>query len=106
MQVNPYLMFSGQCEAAMNFYARVLGGKILTMATFEGSPAANGVPPEWGKKILHAHLQLGDWNLLASDAPPGRQEKPQGFSLSLQGKEPADYITGTPPLPSGGASRV
>ena len=31
MQVNPYLMFDGQCEAAFKFYEKVLGGKIETI---------------------------------------------------------------------------
>jgi PhnB protein len=28
MQVNPYLSFDGQCEAAFTFYAQVLGGQV------------------------------------------------------------------------------
>jgi PhnB protein len=54
MQVNPYVMFTGQCEAAFTFYAKCLGGKIEAMLPHEGTPAAEGVPPEWRKKILHA----------------------------------------------------
>jgi hypothetical protein len=30
MQLNPYLMFNGQCEAAFRFYEKALGGKIET----------------------------------------------------------------------------
>ena len=29
MQLNPYLTFNGQCEAAFKFYEKSLGGKIL-----------------------------------------------------------------------------
>ena len=90
MQVNPYLMFTGQCEAAFTFYAKCLGGKIEAMLPHEGTPAAEGVPPEWRKKILHACLRLGDGVLMASDAPPAYHEKPQGFSVSLQVKQPAE----------------
>ena len=28
MQINPYLFFNGNCEAAMTRYAQVLGGEI------------------------------------------------------------------------------
>ena len=28
MQVNPYLFYNGNCEAAFKFYAKVLGAKI------------------------------------------------------------------------------
>jgi len=83
MQLNPYLTFNGQCEAAFKFYEKCLGGKIEAMLTHEGTPAEQQVPPEWRKKILHARLTVGDQVLMASDAPPDRYEKPQGFSVSL-----------------------
>jgi PhnB protein len=88
--VNPYLLFTGQCEAAFSFYAKCLGGKIEAMIPHEGTPAAEDVPPEWRKKILHASLSLGDSILMASDAPPSYHEKPQGFSVSLRVKQPAE----------------
>lgn len=90
MQLNPYLLFSGQCEEAFKFYERLLGGKIEVMMAHEGTPAGQGVPPEWQKKILHARMKIGNQVLMASDAPPGRQQKPQGFSVSLSVKDPAD----------------
>jgi PhnB protein len=83
MQVNPYLFFDGRCEEAFNFYARVLGGKIEAMIKHQGSPAEGSVPPEWGDKIMHAMLRVNDSVLMASDAPPGHFERPQGFSVSL-----------------------
>jgi len=43
MQMNPYLYFDGNCEEAFKFYERVLGAKILTMMTHEGTPAAEHV---------------------------------------------------------------
>ena len=90
MQVNTYLLFAGQCEAAFTFYAKCLGGKIEEMLPHEGTPAADGMPPEWRKKILHARMRLGDGILMGSDAPPAQQEKPQGFSVSLLVKQPAE----------------
>ena len=90
MQLNPYLTFNGQCEAAFKFYEKCLGGKIEAMLTHEGTPAEQHVPPEWRKKILHARLTVGDQELMASDAPPERYEKPQGFSVSLNVNTPAE----------------
>ena len=83
MQINPYLNFSGQCEEAFKFYAQCLGGKIDMMMTFAGTPMAEHAPKEWQSKIMHASLRVGDAVLMASDAPPDRYEKPQGFSVSL-----------------------
>src|SRR5258705_10869619 len=90
MQLNPYLLFNGQCEAAFKFYAETLGGKIETMLTHAGTPAEEHVPVEWLDKILHARLTVGDQVLLASDAPPGQYEQPKGFSVSIQLKDKAN----------------
>ena len=90
MQLNPYLLFNGQCEAAFKFYAQVLGGKIDGMLTHAGTPAEQHVPAEWRDKILHARLIVGDAVLMASDAPPGRYDQPKGFSVSIQIRDKAD----------------
>ena len=90
MPLNPYLLFNGDCKEAFELYAKVLGGKIEAMMAHEGTPAAEQVPPEWRKKILHAKINFADGVLMASDAPPGRYEKPQGFSVSVTVKTPAD----------------
>jgi PhnB protein len=90
MQVNPYVHFNGNCEEAFKFYERCLGGKIEAMLLHEGTPAAEHVPPEWRKKILHARLKVGDTLLMGSDAPPGRYSKPGGFSVSLMLNQPAE----------------
>jgi len=90
MQLNPYLLFNGQCEAAFKFYEKILGGKIEAMIPHEGTPAAEHVPPEWLKKILHARLVVGDTVLMASDAPPDRYAAMKGFSVSLVIDDPAE----------------
>ncbi len=83
MQVNPYLSFNGQCEAAFKFYEKALGGKIVFMMTYADSPMAKDTPPDWQKKIMHVTLALGGHQLQGADAPPGYYQKPQGFSVSL-----------------------
>lgn len=83
MQINPYLVFNGQCEAAFKFYEKLLGGKITGIMTHANSPMANQVPPEWRDKVMHAHLTVGNWVLMGSDAPPQHFQKPQGFSVSI-----------------------
>ena len=83
MQVNPYLMFNGNCAEALKFYEQALGAKIEFSMPFEGSPACDTVPAEWGQKILHATISIGDTKVMASDAPPGHYQAPQGISVSL-----------------------
>ncbi len=38
MQLNPYLLFNGNCADAFKFYEKCLGGKIVMMMTHEGTP--------------------------------------------------------------------
>lgn len=83
MQLNPYLLFNGDCEEAFKFYEQTLGGRIEVMMKHGGSPAEKDVPPEWHEKILHASLKVGDAVIMASDAPPGRYSRPQGLSVSI-----------------------
>lgn len=90
MQLHPYLLFNGRCEEAFRFYAECLSGRIEAMIPHAGSPAEQHVPPEWRSKILHARLSVGEQVLMASDAPPGRFEKPQGFSVSINVTDPAE----------------
>lgn len=83
MQLNPYLLFNGNCAEAFKFYEETLGGKIEAMFPYSGSPAAEHAPPEWGDKIMHATIVVGDQRLMGSDAPPGRYEQPKGISVSI-----------------------
>ena len=82
--INTYLLFDGTCEEALNLYAKVLGGKIESMLPFEGTPAAESTPADFRKKIIHATMRIGEQLLMASD------DKPQGFSVNISVKTPAD----------------
>ena len=94
MQTCTYLLFDGRCEEAFNFYAELLGGEIVTMLRNEDSPIANEIPDGNGDGIIHAYMKLGDRDIMASDAPPERYAKPQGFSvqLSVESAEEVDRI--------------
>ena len=89
-QVVPYLLFDGTCQEAFEFYAKSLGGKIEAMLTHAGTPAEGHVPSEFCGKIMHAMMKLDDGILMASDCPPERYVKPQGFSVSYQTTTPED----------------
>ncbi|HEX2150693.1 MAG TPA: glyoxalase/bleomycin resistance/extradiol dioxygenase family protein [Stellaceae bacterium] len=102
MQLNPYLTFDGQCEAAFRFYEQVLGGTIVAMMTFADMPMAEQMPPEMSGKIAHVRLLVGDAVLMGSDAPSGRVEKMQGFSVTLTIDEPAEAERVFETLASGG----
>lgn len=89
MQLSPYLSFNGQCETALKFYEQCLGGKIVSLIPYEGSPMAPEVPPEWGHKVMHAEFKLGERVLMGSDCPPEQYQAPQGNSILLSLEDPA-----------------
>jgi PhnB protein len=104
MQVNPYLFFNGNCEAALKFYQKVLGARIEDMLTYETGPAdMPPVPPEWKNKILHSRISIDGEVIMASDAFPGNFHQPQGFSVALQVEDPADAERRFKALAEGGA---
>jgi len=90
MLLNPYLSFNGQCETAFKFYERVLGGKIVAMMTYAGSPMEDQTASEWRNKIMHARLSVGDEVLMGSDAPPNCYQEMKGICVTLGIDDPND----------------
>jgi PhnB protein len=84
MQVNPYLSFNGQCEAAFKFYEQCLGAQAGAVFRYAGTPLAAQVPADWQDKVMHSSLTVGELVLMGGDVAPDRYEEPKGFSLSLQ----------------------
>jgi PhnB protein len=80
MQLNTYLFYNGNCKAAFEYYEQHLGGTIEMMITGADTPEQM---PEMRDKIMHARMKVGDKVLMASDAPPKRYNKPQGFDVSI-----------------------
>ena len=103
MQVNPYLFYNGNCEAAFKFYEKSLGAKIELMLRNEEAPESMPAPPERKKKIMHARMTIDGTVLMASDAPPEHFHKPQGFSVSLTVGEPAEAERKFEALSEGGS---
>jgi PhnB protein len=83
MQVNPYLSFNGDCEAAFRCYERVFGGQLGTIYRYAGSPMAGDVPADWSDKVMHTTLTIGNLALNGGDVAPEHYEAPKGFSLSV-----------------------
>lgn len=83
--IQPYLMFGGRCEEALQFYSKAIGAKIEMMLRFDESPEAppeGMLPPDFGHKIMHAAFTVGDSLIMASDGC-GEVCQISGISLSL-----------------------
>ena len=106
MQVNPYLFFNGNCEAALKFYQKVLGAQVEDMMPYSSGPADMPVPPEWKNKVLHASMTIDGEVMMASDAFPGDYHQPQGFSVALQVEDVIDAERRFKALSEGGTVKM
>ncbi len=82
MEISPYLNFNGNCAEAFKWYAEILGGEIVYMQTFRGSPLESEVPEADLDQVMHASLKIGDCTLMASDNPWGNYSPPEGIQIS------------------------
>lgn len=83
LSVQPYLVFGGRCEDALNFYKEAFGAEVVTMMRFKESPEKHDMPECFEDKVMYASVRVGTSVVMASD---GRCEGPasfDGFSLSL-----------------------
>jgi PhnB protein len=78
--IQPYLMFGGRCEEALEFYRSALGAQIDMLMRYKDSPEAP--PPGFDNKVMHASFRIGDNVIMASDGCEEGQRF-SGFSLSI-----------------------
>jgi PhnB protein len=87
MSVNPYLMFNGSCEEALNYYKKALGAEVTRIMRFKDNPEpppAGTMPPGIEDKVMHCEFRIGDSVLMATDGCPGGEKATfKGISLTL-----------------------
>ncbi|MFO0903659.1 MAG: YciI family protein [Pirellulales bacterium] len=84
--LQPYLFYGGRCEEALEFYKRGLGATVTMMMTFRESPAPpppGMLAPGFEDKIMHASVQIGETQFMASDGCDAGKGF-EGFRLALQ----------------------
>ena len=90
MTLNTYLNFNGNCEEALKFYEKALGGKLVFLLRYNESPAANECSKEMANKIMHGRIVAGNGVLMASDCPPQYYQPQAGFGISVNVDTPAE----------------
>lgn len=109
MQIQPYLVYEGRCEEALEFYKKALGAEVLMLMRFKDNPEPppGSTPnPEIQNKVMHASIRIGDSTIMMSD---GRcQSKPdfQGFALTLSPSSEAEADRLFAALADGGSVRM
>jgi PhnB protein len=75
--LNPYLSFGGNAEAALNFYAQALGGRVTELKRFSEAPQ---MPHPNKHEILHGRVEAENIRIMASD---GKKDLPKMGRISL-----------------------
>jgi PhnB protein len=85
-QVNPYLIFNGDCEAAFLLYKSVFGGEFPYMGKFGDMPPAEGQPElleEEKNRVMHVTLPIGNTILMGSDTNSQSGDVKMGENVSI-----------------------
>ena len=93
MLVQPYLMFNGRCEEAIEFYKKAIGAEVQMLMRFKEAPdpiPAGMAPPNWDNKVMHACMQIGDSQVMASDGCLANGPNFNGITLTLTVDNEAD----------------
>lgn len=91
MQINPYLIFAGNCRDAFTTYEKVLGGTAQLMP-YGDAPPADG-PPQPPDHIMHARLEAHGGVLMGSDGPGGEAPKDSVWvSLGIDSVDEAERV--------------
>lgn len=89
MQVQPYLMFDGRCDEALEFYKKALGAKVTMLMRFKESPDPEHCPTGAGDKVMHSAFTIGETTVMASDGRCTGNPVFQGFALSVNARDGA-----------------
>lgn len=107
MKVQPYLMFNGRCEEAINFYKTELGAEVLALMRFKEHPPPPGmVPAGWDDKIMHSCFKIGESEVMASDGTCADKAAFSGVTLSIQVKSEAEAARAFGALSKGGTVKM
>lgn len=79
--VTPYVITDGNGQEAVAFYENVLEAKVIHVQTFGDLPESPefSIPEEAKNRLVHAHLKVGDTDLMISDTFPGPHPEQQPF---------------------------
>jgi PhnB protein len=94
MKLDLYINYPGNCEEAFRFYEQHLDGKVTMMMRHEEMPGPRNpqLPADFGKKILHAHLELGGAALLGADVPQAEPMRSAYVSLTVDSVADAERV--------------
>jgi PhnB protein len=89
MKLDIYVNYPGHCKDAFEFYQQHLGGTITTMLNHQQQP---NLPANWGDKILHARIEIGNTVLMGADVPNAEPMRSAYLALRLNTDKEAERV--------------
>ncbi|WNS44105.1 VOC family protein [Paenibacillus sp. MMS20-IR301] len=70
VKLTPYITLEGRTQEAIQFYAHIMGARVLSIITYGEMPGIpDTFPAEVKSLVAHAKVQVGGAELMFSDAP-------------------------------------
>ena len=91
MRLDVYVNYRGTCEEAFRFYETVLGGKVTGIVRHGEQPNPN-IPADWGEKVLHARIEIGETVLMGADIPHAEPMRSAYLTLGFDTEGDAERV--------------
>ena len=99
MKLIPFLGFNGDTHEAMAFYARALGGKVVSEMKYADMPpgpdmegdACGGCSPR-PEHVAHCQVEAGGAILMAADGPPAQGPCATTINVDVDSIEEAERV--------------
>jgi PhnB protein len=91
MRLDIYANYRGNCEEAFRFYEQHLGGRITGIVRHKDQPNPN-TAPDWGNKILHARIEIGNAVLMGADVTTAEPMRSAYLTLTTDTEADAERI--------------
>ena len=89
MRLDVYVNYRGTCEEAFRFYETLLGGRITGIVRHGQQPNPN-IPADWGEKVLHARIEIGNAVLMGADIPHAEPMRSAYLTLGFDSEAEAE----------------
>lgn len=91
MRLDPYVNYRGVCEEAFRFYEQHLGGRMTGLARHREMPNPQ-LPKDWGDKVVHARIEIGNAVLMGADVPNAEPMRSAYLTLTLDSAAEAERV--------------
>lgn len=96
IQINPYLNFNGNTEAAFNHYKAIFGGEFTAVMRYGNTPGCEDIPEKDKDLIMHISLPIGGNIIMGTDVPDSMPQVKFGtnsyISITVDSRGEADRI--------------